>query len=239
MKTRVTVDLFKSVLVAVVAILFGSAATAQTGPTAAPAAPAAPKLQAELLKTIDAGHTKAGDEVTAKTITPLDFAGTKFAPGAIVKGHVTDAAPDHLSLVFDSITVKKNSTPVGLSLRAVMMPHAQGTPISPRAETGGNNTGIDVATTQPRGRGDMLRSPTAAAEDSSNTVFRGPDASASKAAPANAPVNATTGDVIGLDGVQLKVTDDPKAGATFHATKNQKLQLEKGLQLMLFVSLPK
>src|SRR5690349_8821264 len=113
MKSLFTIGLFKSALVVAVAILFGSAAMAQTGPTAAPTAPAAPKLQAELLKTIDASHAKAGDEVTAKTITPLNFAGTKFAPGAIVKGHVTEAASDHLSLVFDSITVKKNSTSVG------------------------------------------------------------------------------------------------------------------------------
>jgi hypothetical protein len=82
----------------------------------------------------------------------------------------------------------------------------------------------------------MLRSPTAAAEDSSNTVFRGPDASAPKTAPA--AVNATAGDVIGLDGVQLKVSDGPKAGATFRATKDQKLQLEKGLQIMFAVSPP-
>ena len=224
-----------ALLYAVALACFSSYLAAQVASSAA-VSPTTPKLQAELLKTIDASHAKAGDEVTAKTITPLDFAGTKYAPGAILKGHVTDAAPDHLSLVFDSITVKKNSTPLGLSLRAVMMPHAQGTPISPRAEGGGNNTGIDVATQQPRGSGDMLRSPTAAAEDSSNTVFHGPDASASKPAPSNAPVAATTGDVIGLDGVQLKVSDDPKTGATFHATKNQKLQLEKGLQMMLAVS---
>lgn len=217
-----------------VCLLLPFAATAQIA--SAPAgAPAALRLQAELLKTVDASRAKAGDEVTAKTVTTLEIAGQKFAPGATLKGHVTEAAPDHLSLVFDSIAVKKNSAPLGLSLRAVMMPHAQSTPISPRADGGGGNTGTDVAIQEPRGRGDMLRSPTAAAEDSSNTVFHEPQAGATQ----SHQVNATAGDVIGLEDVQLKVSDDPKVGATFLATKHQKLQLQKGLQMMFAVLPPK
>lgn len=171
--------------------------------------------------------------MTARTVMELDFAGTKFAPGAVVKGHITDAAPDHFSMVFDSITVKKNApVPLGLSLRAVMMPHAQSTPISPRAEGGGGNTGTDISAQEPRGRGDMLRSPTAAVEDSNNTVFHGPDGSGQQ--PTS--VKATNGGVIGLNGVQLQVSNNPKAGATFRAVKKQKLQLEKGLQLMFVVT---
>ena len=218
-----------------VCICLCSKAVAQTSGSTAPPA-TLPRLQAELLKTIDAGHAKAGEEVTARTVTELDFAGKKFAPGAVVKGHITDAAADHVSMVFDSITVKKNAAvQLGLSLRAVMMPHAQSTPISPRADGGGGNTGTDVAIQEPRGRGDMLRSPTAAAEDSSDTVFHGPQAGATQFHQ----VNATAGDVIGLEDVQLKVSDDPKVGATFLATKHQKLQLERGLQMMFAVLPPK
>ena len=62
-----------------------------------------PKLQAELLKTIDASHARVGDEVTARTITPLEFNRSKFPPGAVVKGHVAQASPDRMLLMLDSI----------------------------------------------------------------------------------------------------------------------------------------
>lgn len=202
----------------------------QTSPSSA-AASTGPKLQAELLKTIDASHARVGEEVTARTITPLEFNGSKFPAGAVVKGHVAEAAPDRLLLVFDSIVVKK-SAPValGLSLRAAMMPKsaAHSAQISPRAEGAQGSNGVDQALQTPRGRGDMLRSPTAAAEDSANTVFQGPKQSE--------PVMVSNGGVVGLPGVDLKISSDPKAGAAFEVAKNNKLQLEKGLQVMFVVS---
>ena len=70
-----------------------------------------------------------------------------------------------------------------------------------------------------------MRSPEAAAQDSAVTVFDGPSS-----------VQAQNGDVVGLPGVQLRVSDDPKAGASFQVPKNRKLQLEKGLQVMFVVS---
>jgi hypothetical protein len=216
-----------------IAILAPSSVTCAWGQAqpAAATAPAGPKLQAELLKTIDASHARVGDEVTARTITPLEFNGSKFPAGAVVKGHVAEAAPNRLLLVFDSIVVKK-SAPVGLglSLRAAMMPKAaaQSAQISPRAEGAGGSNGVDQALQTPRGRGEMLRSPSAAAEDSTNTVFQGPKQPE--------PVMVVSGGVMGLPGVDLKVSIDPKAGAAFKVAKNNKLQLEKGLQVMFVVS---
>jgi hypothetical protein len=207
-----------------------SAVWGQTSPTA-PVASTAPKLQAELLKTIDASHARVGDEVTARTITPLEFNGSKFPAGTVVKGRVAEVAPNRLLLVFDSIVVKKNApVGLGLSLRAAMMPKsaAQSAQISPRAEGAEGSNGVDQVIQTPRGRGDMLRSPTAAAEDSANTVFKGPKQSE--------PVMVSNGGVVGLPGVDLKVSTDPKAGAAFEVTKTNKLQLEKGLQLMFVVS---
>jgi hypothetical protein len=49
-------------------------------------------------------------------------------------------------------------------------------------------------------------------------------------------VMVVNGGVMGLPGVDLKVSADPKAGAAFEVAKNKKLQLEKGLQLMFVVS---
>lgn len=191
----------------------------------------APRLQAELLKTIDAAHARVGDEVTARAITPLEFNGSKFPAGAVVKGHVAEAAPNRILLVFDSIVVKKNApVALGLSLRAAMMPKAAGqsAQISPHAEAGGVNGGVDQALQNPGGRGDMLRSPSVAAQDSTNTVFQGPKQSE--------PVMVVNGEVMGLPGIDLKVSSDPKAGAAFEVAKNNKLQLEKGLQVMFVVS---
>jgi hypothetical protein len=199
---------------------------------AQPAAPSTgPKLQAELLKSLDASHAKVGDEVTARTITQLEFTGSKFPAGAVVRGHVAEAAPNRLLLVFDSIVVKKNApVALGLSLRAAMMPKAaaQSAQISPRAEGAGGSNGVDQALQTPRGRGDMLRSPSAAAKDSTNTVFQGPKQSE--------PVMVVNGGVMGLPGIDLKVSPDPKAGAAFEVDKTHTLQLEKGLQVMFVVS---
>jgi hypothetical protein len=222
-------------LIVTISLSFGTSAWGQTQ-AATGGAFAGSKLQAELLKTIDAGRARVGDEVTARTVTPLEFNGAKIPTGAIVQGHVAEAEETRLLLVFDRIGAD-NSTPLSLrlSLRAVMMPRAAMIPqpssdaqLSPRAQAGGGNTGVDTQTR----RGDMLRSPEAAARDSSDTIFEG-----SRSVPVSPrTVETRNGGVIGLPGVQLVVSTDPKAGATFQTEKNHKLKLEKGLQLMFMVS---
>ena len=211
---------------AAVALVFVSIGSlSQTQP--APAAPSGVHLQAELLKSIDAGRIHVGDQVMARTVTPLEINGRKFASGATVLGHITQTGPTRLALLFDQIAVKKNA-PVTLefSLRAVMMPHAAASPgISPRAECGNCGTGAIPGTNTPRSSG-MLRSPEAAAEDSANTVFQGPQ-------PA---VKTGNGGVIGLEGVKLSVSDDPKVAAVFESSKSHDLRLDKGLQIIFVVS---
>jgi hypothetical protein len=190
---------------------------------------------------VDAAHAKVGDEVQAKTYTSFEFGSAEIPVGSIVLGRVTEAAPDRLVLLFDRIAIAKG-VPVaaGLSLRAVMMMHsAPGSPqnsgqLSPRAETGGGGTGVDQAVQHPGSRGDMLRSPEAAAADSANTVFRGEH----PAAQAPQPVETRNGGVIGVPGLHLTVNADSKAGAVFETDKAQKLKLEKGLLLMFVVSEP-
>jgi len=174
-------------------------------------------LQAELLKPLDASHVKAGDEITARTATPLDFDRTSFPVGAIIVGHVTKAEPNLLILVFDQIVVKKNSpVAMSLSLRAVMMPHTKtasmGEQISPTSQAGPG--------------GGLLRSPQTAAQDSAVSVF---DSS-------QHPIMAGNGGVIGLSGLKLLVSSDPKIGSALQSDPGQKLKLEKGLQLMFVVS---
>jgi hypothetical protein len=110
-----------------------------------------------------------------------------------------------------------------------MMPHSSpqsaGEQMSPRAEGGGGNTGVDQAIQTPRGRGDMLRSPEAAAQDSANTVFQGPRS-----------VDTGSGGVIGMPGIHLQVSTDPKVAAVFQSDKDHTLKLEKGLLIIFVVS---
>lgn len=200
-------------------------AAGQTAPTTG----TLPTLQAQLIKAVEASHVKVGDEVQAKTYTPFEFGSAKIPVGSIVIGHVTEAAPDRLVLLFDGIAIAKG-VPVaaGLSLRAVMMQsgaQSTGDQISPRAMGGGRSTGIDPNPATPARGSDMLRSPQAAAEDSATTVFRGPER-----------VETRNGGVIGVPGLHLTVNADPKAGAVFQTDKAQKLKLEKGLLLMFVVS---
>jgi hypothetical protein len=170
-------------------------------------------LPAELLKTIEANHAKVGDEITARTATALDITGIKFPVGALVQGHITKVEPNLLVMVFNQIAVKKEPpVSLGLSLRAVMMPQAppkaMSQQISPSAEAANS--------------GGLLRSPTVAAQDSSVSIF---DSS-------QHPVMAGNGEVVGLSGVKLMVSSDPKAGSAFQSEPAVKLKLEKGLQLM-------
>jgi hypothetical protein len=186
---------------------------AQTPATSAPSV----TLQAELLKPIDASHAKAGDEIFARTVTLLEFDGIKFPVGAIVSGHITKAEPNLLVVVFDQLLVKKNSpVPSSLSLRAVMLPQetstSMGKQISPTAEAG-------------RG-GALLRSPQTAAQDSTVSIFDG----------SQHPIMAGNGGVIGLSGVKLMISRDPKIGSALQSDPDKKLKLEKGLQLMFVVS---
>jgi hypothetical protein len=241
MRLKFLVDaiVFLSIL-AVVLLCVDFSARGQTLPPAGETA--SPHLQTELLKTLDAAHVRPGDEITVRTVMPLEFGGIKFPAGTVVKGHVAAAEPNRLLLVFDGIEPKKNTpVPLGLSLRAVMMPHAGSaklqdttSEVSPSAQGGGGNRGLDQGPQNPSGHGDMLRSAVAAGEDSSDTVVKGPGAP--KHGPG--PVETRNGGVIGLEGVHLQVSDDPKAGAVFESDRGNKLRLEKGLQLLFVVTRP-
>ena len=148
-------------------LVLASTAAAQTQTPPLPSV----HLQAELLKSVDASHAKVGDEITARTAMSLEIGGQKFPVGSTVIGRVTEIGPNQLGIVFDRIVVKKNPPiPVGLSLRAVMMPHgapaSTGEEISPSANSGPG--------------GGLLRSPTMAAQDSSVSIFDGQSSSYSR-----------------------------------------------------------
>src|SRR5689334_2808539 len=76
-------------------LLFPIAAWSQDVPDSSKS----PRLQAELLKTLEGAHLRPGDEVLARSVTPLEIGGVKFAPGAIVKGRVVEAEPARIVLI--------------------------------------------------------------------------------------------------------------------------------------------
>jgi len=100
-------------ILALIALCFSGPAAWGQNAAATGEAPIGPRLQAELLKTIDASRAKVGDEVNARTVMPLEFNGAKFPTGATVIGHVTEADPSRLMLLFDHIVVKKCSSWAG------------------------------------------------------------------------------------------------------------------------------
>jgi len=67
----------RSLLITAVLVYLIAAVPASQAQTQVPAQPTV-TLQAELLKTIEASHAKVGDEITARTATPLEIAGLKF-----------------------------------------------------------------------------------------------------------------------------------------------------------------
>jgi hypothetical protein len=223
------------------AVLFTSllapvgAATLFLGQTPPANAGASPTLQAELLKNIDVSHSRVGDEVTARTVIPLEAAGTNYPAGTTVQGRITDVGPNRLALVFDHLLPKKAAPiPVALSLRAVMMPHgtaagqaATGSDqMSPQSQSLGGgraSPGVDTAID-----GNLMRSPQAAARDSSDTTFKGPRP--------DSVVKTANGGVIGVPGLHLQVSSDPKVGSTFEFEKGSRVRLDKGLQMMFVIS---
>jgi len=198
-------------------------ATGCAYPQAAPPAKTqvAKTLQAELTRSLEASKAKVGDVVTAETVTPLELDSMKVPLRTKVIGHVLTAEPNRLVLVFDQIVIKKDqSIPLKFSLRAVMMPQpaaSLGDQMSPSALGGGGRYPGSAATNA----GNRERSPTDMTADS---VYM-PQAGA----------ETRSGSVVGLPGVELIVSDDPKTGTTLQTT-GRKLSLEKGLQMMFLVS---
>jgi hypothetical protein len=217
------------------AVLLGlGTADAQT-----PARPVGRDLQVELVSAVKARKAKVGDVVTAVTDVPLTLPKGLVVPaGSRVVGHVRrldadsgDAHTSFIALSFDEIEIKKGQTvPLNCFVRAALLPAIKGTtaqasqqgqnlpPMQAPTRDGGMssggmmpNSGTNMGNPNP---GDLV-SPTGQPQEGAK------------------PVAAHTGEVVGMRGVELQVTNPDHLSVFRSARKN--LELDEGLELMLVV----
>lgn len=196
------------------------------------------QLQIQLPNAVKARKAKAGDSVSAITVTAVTQpAGIAVPAGSKVLGHVrkveADLGAEHNSLIalsFDEIYLKKGQTvPLKSFIFAAMMPHLKTNyeqlnnqygssmpPISTGNMAGINSRGGPVATNGAdalgaQTRGDVSPQPTS---DSQATTVR-------------------NGQVANMPGVELAINESEHISTFKSSHKN--LQLDEGLQLMLVV----
>lgn len=217
--------------------------------TQTPSQPAGHDLQVQLASTVKAKKTKVGDAVAAVTVTSVTLAqGTVVPAGSKVTGHVrqveADAGDEHTSLIalsFDEIGIKNGQKiPLNSYVRAALMPVLQGTtaqqaqlgqataPMQGPNRGGMMNGGMGGSMGSGMGGGMMSPGPMG----SGNSNATAPTAPTQPQEPAK-PVAAHTGEVIGLRGVELQVTNPDHLSVFRSVHKN--LELDEGLQLMLVV----
>lgn len=197
-------------------------------------------LQVQLTATIKAKKAKVGDAVSAVTVAPITLPQGLVIPAeSKVTGHVRQVEPDSgdahtsfIALSFDEIALKNGQkVPLNCFVRAALLPGGKGT-TAPEGQTnpmlspnrGAINGGMGGAISAGTAGGMIAGTPVANGVPSPTP--------AAEAKPAE-PVAAHTGQVIGMPGVELKVTNPDHLSVFKSAHKN--LELEEGMQLMLDV----
>jgi hypothetical protein len=220
-------------------LLSFSAVGAQT-----PAQPAGRDLQVQLTSAIKAKKAKVGDVVSAVTVIPVTLAqGVAVPAGSKVTGHVRqveadsgDAHTSFIALSFDEVALKHGQT-VSLNsfVRAALMPALRGTTAQESQQ------GQTMAPMQSPTRGGMMNGGmggpmggmmSAPPMGNSNPPTATSTPPAQPQEPAK-PVAARTGEIIGMRGVELQVTN-PEHLSVFRSV-HKNLELDEGLQLMLVV----
>jgi hypothetical protein len=194
-----------------------------------PAKPAVQNMQVQLTTAVKAKKAKVGDAITAITMVPVTLSqGVVVPAGSKVTGHVRkveadsgDAHTSSIALSFEEIQIKKGQTvPVNCFIRAALMPKLQG--ITAQMSQGGQNM-------------PPVTGPAAVRDGQTGDVYR--DLARGDIAAADGqnsgPVAAHTGQIVGMNGVELQVAE-PDHLSTFKST-HKNLELEEGLELMLVV----
>jgi hypothetical protein len=193
-----------------------------------PAKPSLQNMQVQLVTAVKAKKAKAGDAITAITMVPVTLAQGVLVPaGSKVTGHVRkveadagDAHTSSIALSFEEVQVKKGQTlPLSCFVRAALMPKLQG--INAQMSQGGQNI-------------PPVTGPAAVRDGQSGDVYRDLSRGEIAADGQNTgPVAAHTGQVVGLNGVELQVTEPDHLSMFKSSHKN--LELDEGLELMLVV----
>ena len=197
----------------------------------AQASPQSQTVQVELQKTIKTKNAKVGDEVKARTVSPLIVNGTVIPVGSTVMGHVISVQPDtsgsgasSLTLAFDSANVDHGQKlPLKFALLAAMRPGESSQQQQPQQQP--DNT-PPAGQAQPEMQ--ILHGGSLTPHNTPETLKKMPE---NKDHPG---VAAQTGSVIGMPGVTLEIVDGSDAGSRFRSTRKN-LQLDSGMQFILKV----
>jgi hypothetical protein len=198
-------------------------------------------LQVELTNTIRAKKAKVGDAVKARTVTALILPNQTVVPeGSKLTGHVcvanserSDTNPTAIGIAFDEVQVKKGAKlRLNFSIRAGALPHAtvhQGVASQDEFEqlmapppdlrhhpVAGGPKRVPLGPTSQPGSSSLPQIDEERTKDNRGELRSVPG-----------------GTLIGMPGVTLRV-DGPAGAATFQSS-NRKLELKRGLQLMLRV----
>ena len=189
-------------------------------------------IQAELVKSIEAGRVQAGDLVFAKVDLAWSNSACQLREGAILKGRIVRETPrskaaksSDIALLFDSGQCGgREMKPLPLTVAAVLAPDPnRGSSLFGDQESPPLSDAVGLSLSQP-GTGSPMRSMLAAAQ----TVILEP--------PRNKPPQLVMpGQVIGFGDVKLAVGSGPE-GSSILTSEKHNLRLESGSRLVLVPS---
>jgi hypothetical protein len=194
-----------------------------------------PHVQVELMNTVKTKKAKVGDQVKARTASPLILPdGTVVPVASPIAGQIREVQADSggkssLAISFDQVEIDGKKRPVTFLIRAAML--AGGSPKP--AQNGEAISPSDVHHERPMaGRSQTV-------QDSAEVQTRAPSTRSTPDAPKTSGpyMAAQTGSVIGMPGVSLQVDEDGQHPSKFLST-SPNLELKQGLQLMLVVPAP-
>lgn len=218
----------------------GGFAAGQTSGRSSSSASQSQAVQVELTNTIRAKNAKVGDVVKARTVTALILADRTAVPeGSRLVGHVVwvsfqpSGSPDTaLAIVFDELQTKPGRTVrANFPIRAAALPQVTGHQTADAEDEQipepPPNSPRPAATAPARMPFSRPEKPTSRTYGSSLQPL--PQTDDNRGELRSAP----GGTLIGMPGVALRV-DGPAGAATFQSS-NRKLELKRGLQLVLRV----
>src|SRR5690348_7938996 len=195
----------------------------------AQATPQSQTVQVELQKTVKTKNAKVGDEVKARTVTPLIVSGTVIPVGSTVMGHIVAVQPDvsgsdasSLTLTFDSVNVEHGQKlPLKFALLAAMR---QGESSQQQQSQQQPDNTPPAGQAQPQM--EILHGGSITPHNTPETLKKMPEKKE------NPGVAAQAGSVIGMPGVTLETADGNDGSSTLRST-HKNLQLDNGMQLIL------
>jgi hypothetical protein len=184
-------------------------------------------IQAELVRSIEAGRVQVGDPVYAKVALAWDHSGCKLREGAILKGHIVTQTPrskavrsSGIALLFDTGQCGgRDMKPLPLTVAAVLAPDPMGgSSLFGDRENQPLNEAVGLS----------LNGGMRSMQSAAQTAILEPPRS-------KPPQTVMPGQVIGMGDVKLTVGNGPE-GSSILTSEKHNMRLESGSKLVLVPS---